>query len=408
MIKKCILSSFTLLAQICNAQWSQQSFGYNFDFTDVAFRDSLNGIISTYYGPLVTHDAVSWVHLNSPVNLYDVACINDTIVYAVGVDDSNVAFKSYDSGDSWVPLLSFDHFGNTESFINKDTGVVGTGSWFVNAGGVAITTDGGNNWQTVELGPVHWIKMFSRDSIKIMQPGGLFPFAYFFETVDGDQNWQPLNNSSFPYDDDIFPWKRTYFFNWSHGLYLFDRGYETFDGGVTWNKSAEIDSTITFNTIGFATNQVGYIAGHDSQTNLKIYSTKNGGQTWFENTIDVNTTETIYAFDCIDENRCYAVGSNGLFLVTTNGGGVGMNEIDQSNFDFSIYPNPATSQLEISLPTNYKSHHLKILNPLGQTMKEESFYTNQLSFNISELPSGLYFIELQNEEVKAVKKFVKQ
>ena len=76
---------------------------------------------------------------------------------------------------------------------------------------------------------------------------------------------------------------------------------------------------------------------------------------------------------------------------------VGISQIPKPNLTFSLTPNLATTQLQIYLTTSTQPQHLKLINTLGQTIQQQTFSTNQLQLDISTLPSGVYFIELQNE-----------
>src|SRR6185295_19852883 len=149
MFKKGILSTIILLAHICNAQWSQQFTGYNFNFTDVTFIDSVNGIIASYDGLLVTHDGGgNWTLHSYPDEIYDVDFVNDSIVYAIGTNNDSVVFKSYNGGDSWKALLYSYSPGQEGDFINKDTGIIVTGNLFMQQGSASTTKDGGVSWQS--------------------------------------------------------------------------------------------------------------------------------------------------------------------------------------------------------------------------------------------------------------------
>ncbi|HYV95390.1 MAG TPA: T9SS type A sorting domain-containing protein [Chitinophagales bacterium] len=79
----------------------------------------------------------------------------------------------------------------------------------------------------------------------------------------------------------------------------------------------------------------------------------------------------------------------------------------------SMYPNPATS--EVMLVINAAIDHsgtVKVFNAMGQVMKECTISltegSNQLSLNISSFPAGIYFVEVQNEEVQVIQKLVKE
>lgn len=83
---------------------------------------------------------------------------------------------------------------------------------------------------------------------------------------------------------------------------------------------------------------------------------------------------------------------------------VGIDELDEEN-NFDIYPNPTNSIL------NIKSHNqqlqnttIEIKNTLGQIVYFD-VYAPQI--NISDLPSGIYFITLNHKESRRTIKFVK-
>lgn len=83
---------------------------------------------------------------------------------------------------------------------------------------------------------------------------------------------------------------------------------------------------------------------------------------------------------------------------------VGINELDKEN-SFEIYPNPSNSILNIkSNIQQLQNATLEIKNTLGQVVYFD-VYAPQI--NISDLPSGIYFITLNNKETKRTIKFVK-
>jgi len=72
----------------------------------------------------------------------------------------------------------------------------------------------------------------------------------------------------------------------------------------------------------------------------------------------------------------------------------GINENMYSKSDFLIVPNPATETLKISFRDNQKQQ-IEIYNSTGQIVKEILIINNEM-VNISDLPSGVYFIRLKN------------
>jgi len=80
----------------------------------------------------------------------------------------------------------------------------------------------------------------------------------------------------------------------------------------------------------------------------------------------------------------------------------GINNItEKENISFSVYPNPTTSF--IALKGLSTSDRFKIYNLQGQLIKEGRA---RKQINVSELPSGIYFLHLPN--IGLSKKFVKK
>ncbi|MEO5675067.1 MAG: T9SS type A sorting domain-containing protein [Chitinophagales bacterium] len=78
--------------------------------------------------------------------------------------------------------------------------------------------------------------------------------------------------------------------------------------------------------------------------------------------------------------------------------------------DYSISPNPANASLVIDFSQPVQLDNICILNTLGEVAFQKKFFSDQTSFtiNVQELPSGIYFLQLQNESWCTIRKFVKQ
>ena len=79
--------------------------------------------------------------------------------------------------------------------------------------------------------------------------------------------------------------------------------------------------------------------------------------------------------------------------------------IDKQNI--TIYPNPTNDALNIIIPFEGNKDVI-ITNILGQTLTQYSTQEKQLSFNLSWLNKGMYFINVKTENDNFVKKFVKK
>jgi PKD repeat protein len=114
---------------------------------------------------------------------------------------------------------------------------------------------------------------------------------------------------------------------------------------------------------------------------------------------------------CIDM-YCDSIGVNGVvfkqagFTINVIGTSIitDINEVIDVNTEFLIYPNPTSHQLTIV--SELELNQINILNITGQKVKTITTQFNTI--DVSELPSGIYFIELITDEKTITQKFVKE
>jgi hypothetical protein len=91
------------------------------------------------------------------------------------------------------------------------------------------------------------------------------------------------------------------------------------------------------------------------------------------------------------------------FRTTTTTCVTGIEPIPVDDAKVRLFPNPTSQQLTIDYSESVKQ--LSIVNLLGQSLKTlEINASGRMDVDVSELPSGVYFLKI-NE--KAMKKFVK-
>lgn len=107
--------------------------------------------------------------------------------------------------------------------------------------------------------------------------------------------------------------------------------------------------------------------------------------------------------------------SAGVYTVTvTDAGGceyidsvemLWLNVENQIDEQLSIYPNPFNDVLFIE--SNYAKLNINILNTLGSKVLSKYSDSNILEIDMSELPAGLYFVEIDLPSQKIVRKIIK-
>jgi hypothetical protein len=74
----------------------------------------------------------------------------------------------------------------------------------------------------------------------------------------------------------------------------------------------------------------------------------------------------------------------------------------------SLHPNPATTQLTLTIPPPTQPITATITDVNGRLLRKEQLLNATNTLNIAELPAGLYFIAVQSAEQRWVRRFVKQ
>ena len=76
---------------------------------------------------------------------------------------------------------------------------------------------------------------------------------------------------------------------------------------------------------------------------------------------------------------------------------------------FTLHPNPTKNTVNIGISTGVSILSIAIYNPLGQLVKTlaASELSSSLSFDVSTLKTGTYFLEIESNNGKTTKKFVK-
>ncbi len=75
--------------------------------------------------------------------------------------------------------------------------------------------------------------------------------------------------------------------------------------------------------------------------------------------------------------------------------------LEKDNLKFNIFPNPASSELNISLDIK-KSTNLFITNELGQVVKSVVLTQDNSKVDVSDLRKGIYFLFMENKSKKLI------
>ncbi len=106
--------------------------------------------------------------------------------------------------------------------------------------------------------------------------------------------------------------------------------------------------------------------------------------------------------------------NNGLTSFSDFAIGIASAELTLSNPEFqkqqlTLYPNPASNQINLSFKSILDNVNVKIISVLGQTVYEKSNLSgDNLSLNVSDLTKGIYIIQISDGISVSNSKFIKQ
>ncbi len=175
------------------------------------------------------------------------------------------------------------------------------------------TTDGGENWNRVELKGIDVNSVLVRAVFSRGGRGWAFgENGLIYTTRDSGETWTPLPS----------PTRRLLL----GGIFVDDdRGWivgagatiiQTSDGGDTWYQSRlpQVEKTVRFTAASFVDNRLGWAVGSGGN----VYQTTNGGRTWQKQESGVYVD--LFDVKFVDAREGWAVGAEGTIIHTGDGG----------------------------------------------------------------------------------------
>jgi photosystem II stability/assembly factor-like uncharacterized protein len=419
---------FLLTAQICFAQWYQQNSGTTKNLNAMYFVDTNNGWIVGDSGIVLhtTNEGTTWSSQLSgtTIRLNDVFFTNSLSGIAVGGDGTII--HTTDGGQHWTLQMSgtelplwclFFLDENTGWAVGGDVGWWGSGA---SSGVILKSINGGLNWDIILYDSSHALfSVFFIDS----QRGWVGGEDIAYRTTDDGSNWSiqsPLFGGQF---------FSIHFNNISNGwmagshrtgeLSTDGDMVHTTDGGITW-----IDCGNAFDQ------QLIWIHSYDNNNaivigrwgEMNVYTTSDAGTTWitYPSGWDpgwVNLTGLYgrpYFFDSLIG---WVPAEFGTILHTTNGGvsfveEEQIDEVPNTYFLSNNFPNPFNPSTKIKYSILQSSNVvIRVFDVLGNEIEtlvneEKSVGIYEITWNAENLPSGVYFYQLQAGNYMDTKKMV--
>ena len=438
--------------------WNYYSIGTKYTVHAIHFVDSLNGWAALYtftpnragYIAATNDGGINWYfqYYIEGVTLHNVYFYDQYFGWAVG--SSGIFLRTVNGGATWQEdFLSMDWSWSVE-FVNPNLGWVGVGF----AGYIRKTTDGGYSWQYKSV--PSYSRMNDIDFINENIGWAVGQYGHIIKTTNGGEIWIHQNSMVSQELNDVE------FVNENEGWVVGLGGIilHTTNGGTNWFLQGSNTSSDLFG-VSFCNQDVGWIAGDQGL----ILNTENGGGppipvelvsfsanfnngvvnlSWVTAT-ELNNSgfEVERKSENGDWNKIAFVQGNGTTTETKHYFYLDdiqninnpklhyrLKQIDfDGSFEYSKeieininlpsifrlgqnYPNPFNPNTTINYELPIKSSvTLKIVDILGNEVetlvneeKNAGYY--QISFDGSNISSGIYFYTLQTENYFVTKKMI--
>jgi len=430
-LRNLIFGFIVIFSSLSNSQWikitndlpnfivsSQIDAIDNFAFVNVVWIDTPS--VNYFNDYFRTSDyGLSWVKLNSflsNVGVNDISVI-DKYHYWMATTDAKILATS-DGGITWdeqfyEPTLT--EFINYIEMFDLDNGIVMADALADSLPPVFLkTTDGGNNWTSVNDSVLGWASCNVWRHIDFIDQNNGYFYSCFaqrklYKTSNGGYNWNETNYSG---QIDVLK-----FYDENYGIACKNMDFQnhkasvTTDGGITWN-----DYQIPANKWG---SDFEFLPGNPNKIWFldyeKLLFSSDSGKTWIEQPMP---TETLEGRDMIfvDDHHGWIASDNGLYFTQHGNQVTGIKNqkfVLPDKFELKQnYPNPfnPSTKIEYTIPQS-EFVILQIFDVLGREIttlvkEEKPAGTYEVEFNATDLSGGIYFYKIHIGNYNNIKKMI--
>ena len=416
LINLTLFAALLLITQVTHAQFYEVPSNTSKDLKCIDFPSNLVGYIGGADSIfLKTIDGgLTWTEVNysgitfpgEPV-FNKLQFLTDDLGYT-SVGDFQGIYKTVDGGSTWtaVPLEGSQCYTYSFFFRAEDTGVIGGTGCFLGEQ-IQIVTPTGNSLATVNdpgLGPqsamVQDIDFYGSSFGMAASRGGRV-----LRTIDGGLNWDTiatgLGNTEIKAIEIIDDTTVQLSLGVPHGG---AHGMRSIDGGLTWSTDGATFGTPMLNDLHDSGDGVLWSGGTSEWDPVKrgaMMERDSAGWWWMEWTV----RDTIHGISSYNDSIIWGVGDSGLIVVNEDFGVLNIKLPEIQPLEF--YPNPVSDLINFSIPDHLVSelNAIQVRDINGKLIDQFSALTK--SYNPTNWPAGIYFIELLSDGAVLRSKLVK-
>ena len=376
----------------------------------------------------------------------------------IGGNDSLI-LKSTDGGVTWNELsytgvsfaLGGEHILNLK-FVSEDIGYMTVGPYT----GTFKTTDGGNTWSQVTFAGIMCYNQgmyFFGEGNGFVGGSGCFQGEHIERSVFGSFSETVVNTPSWMATDLVvdIDFDLNQFGQFGLAASAGGRILRTTDGGQNWDTiSSGLPAGVPLTSIAIVNDTLAYAGYDDLGTGFGVLMSTDAGSTWsmdinsatfyYPAYHDVHVTGGLIAYSGAEpsfsddglilerdvngnwnyynvdhpifnltsygDSTVWAVGDSGYVVVNVPIGSLSAPNYE-TQIEMSLFPNPAKDMINIQSPDllALQKGQITILTIDGRIVKTTAFST---STDISDLPLGMYLLQVAHEDQITTQKFIKQ
>ena len=419
-MKKIVTLLYLLLVIPIYSQWIQQATSSQ-SLNDIHCINENNVVAVGNIGTILktTDGGTTWVQKASGTthNLIKIQFTGVNVGYAIGrkAGENDILLKTIDAGENW------NNVGLNEALFIYDISCVNENIFFAtcynssSSKALYKSIDGGATFTVVPI-------LFNQFIDKIQFINEQIGFASNYKTIDGGITWAPINTD--------FNVSTFFFLNEDIGfIYTMENGkYKTIDGGLTFTTIEE-PNYMDFAIDLFSLNQnIVWELNYSDPLILDVPPVYCISKNTLNNTVNQNDdfcltgnpgfVDEIYinALHFANETTGFAIGgwkgnyfgpTNGGYIYKNSTGNMAVNEVNKKQ-NLTVYPNPATSQITVSLAEmTSPSFEIEITNMLGKKVYSQSYQSiNNVSIDTKAFSKGVYFLTAIQQDKKETQKII--
>jgi hypothetical protein len=193
------------------------------------------------------------------------------------------------------------------------------------------------------------------------------------------------------------------------------------DGGINWRPDTQVTTNFKLAALqcsmAVSGSDIHVVWPDNRDGNVEIYyiGSKDGGTTWGPETrLTNNVSVSTYPFVSGSGSAVHVIwqdyrdGNMEIYYKRNpTNSEVGLNEVASASLPFSIFPNPASTEIKVRSSENI--NELTITDIYGKQIYHTGVLnlTPELRIPTSDFPAGIYFIKVKKGKRISVQKFIK-